>query len=305
MNKKSPMTKLTIKDFQKMFPDDDTCLDFIRNIKFPERIDCPRCGKNSLFHRTSRKTYACDHCGNPISPTANTVFHKSPTPLTIWFYVIYAMSQSLNGVSAKQIQRETGVTYKTAWRMCKEIRNILSEGTNPFTGNVEMDESYFGGLEKNKHASKRTANNRGRSTKTKAAVFGMVERDGGRVNVSKVENVNSETIMPIVNASIEKGTQVYTDEFNVYNSLPALGYKHGIVPHAQKIFVLGNAHTNTIEGFWSLSKNGIRGTYHAVSDKYLPNYLDEYSFRYNHRNDATPMFLSFLSRAILASSPSK
>ena len=301
---KNQMTNLTLKDFQRMFPDDDSCLDFIRNIKFPERIDCPRCGKNSLFHRTSRKTYACDHCGNPISPTANTVFDHSSTPLTIWFYVIYAMSQSLNGVSAKQIQRETGVTYKTAWRMCKEIRSILSEGIDPFTGNVEMDESYYGGEEKNKHASKRTANNRGRSIKTKAPVFGMVER-GGRVNVSKVENVKSETIMPIVKANVEEGTQVYTDEFNAYNSLRSMGYQHGVVPHKEKIFVLGKAHTNTIEGFWSLSKNGIRGTYHAVSDKYLQHYLDEYSFRYNHRNDTTPMFLSFLSRTILASSPSK
>jgi transposase len=301
---KSQMTNLTLKDFQRMFPDDDACLDFIRNIKFPERIDCPRCGKNSLFHRTSRKTYACDHCGNPISPTANTVFHKSPTPLTIWFYVIYAMSQSLNGVSAKQIQRETGVTYKTAWRMCKEVRNILSEGLDPFTGNVEMDESYYGGEEKNKHANKKTAGTQGRSTKTKAPVFGMVER-GGNLIAQKIENVQDKTIIPIVNANIEKGTQIYTDEFKAYNSLHSMGYKHGVVPHKEKIFVLGNAHTNTIEGFWSLSKNGIRGTYHAVSDKYLQNYLDEYSFRYNHRNDTTPMALSFLSRAILASSPSK
>jgi transposase len=303
--KKSPMTTLTFKNFQKMFPDDDACLDYIRYKKYPERIDCPQCKNNALFHRTKgRKSYTCDRCGYQISPTANTVFDHSSTPLTIWFYVIYAMAQSLNGVSAKQIQRETGVTYKTAWRMCKEIRNILSEGLDPFTGNVEMDESYYGGEEKNKHANKKTAGTQGRSTKTKAPVFGMVER-GGKLNVQKVDNVQSKTIMPIVNASIEKGTQVYTDEFNAYNSLRSMGYQHGVVPHKEKIFVLGKAHTNTIEGFWSLSKNGIRGTYHAVSDKYLQNYLDEYSFRYNHRNDTTPMFLSFLSRAISTASPSR
>jgi transposase len=302
-NKKSPMTKFTLKDFQQAFPNDDVCLDYIRYKKYPERIDCPQCGKNSLFHRaTGRKSYSCDNCGYQISPTANTVFHKSPTPLTIWFYVVYLMAQTRGGISAKQIQRETGVTYKTAWRMCKEIRDILSENHDPFKGNVEMDESYYGGEEKNKHASKRTKGNQGRSTKTKTAVFGTVER-GGKLEVHAVQNVQAKTILPIVADNVEKGAQVYTDEFNVYEALPAMGYKHGIVPHADKVYVLGDAHTNTIEGFWSQSKNGIRGVYHAVSAKYLQHYLDEYAFRYNHRDDITPMFLSFLSRTILVSQP--
>ena len=207
------------------------------------------------------------------------------------------MSQSLNGVSAKQIQRETGVTYKTAWRMCKEIRKKLSEGQNPLGSNVEMDESYYGGEEKNKHANKKTKGNQGRSTKTKTPVLGMVER-GGKLIAQTVEIVQSKTIMPIVEESIEKGTQIYTNEFNIYNKLPSMGYDHGIVPHKERIFVLGDAHINTIEGFWSLSKNGIRGTYHAVSDKYLQHYLDEYSFRYNHRNDVEPMYLAFLNKVI-------
>jgi transposase-like protein len=212
------------------------------------------------------------------------------------------MAQTRGGISAKQIQRETGVTYKTAWRMCKEVRDILSEDFNPFGGEVEMDESYFAGEEKNKHASKRTQGNQGRSTKTKTAVFGTVER-GGKLEVRAVSNVQAKTILPIVANNVEKGAQIYTDEFNVYNALPAMGYKHGIVPHAEKIYVLGDAHTNTLEGFWSQSKNGIRGVYHSVSATYLQHYLDEYAFRYNHRNDVTPMFFSFLSRTISASQP--
>lgn len=288
------MMKFTLKDFQQMFPNDDVCLDYIRYKKFPERIDCPKCGKNSLFHRDSgRKSYSCDHCGFNISPTANTVFHKSPTPLTIWFYVIYLMAQTRGGISAKQIQRETGVTYKTAWRMCKEVRDILSEDFDPFMGEVEVDESYFGG--------KMRGGTRGRGSENKTAVFGMVQR-GGKLEARKVANVRRHTIMPIVANNIEKGTQVYSDEFNIYNALPAMGYKHDSVPHAEKIYVLGNAHTNTIEGFWSQTKNGIRGVYHAVSAKYLQHYLDEYAFRYNHRDDVTPMFLTFLSRAISSAS---
>ena len=299
MTKKSPMTKLTLKDFQTMFPNDDVCLDYIRHMKYPERIDCPSCKKNSLFHHdTGKKSYTCDHCGYHLSPAEGTIFEHSSTPLTIWFYVIYLMAQSRNGVSAKEVQRQTGVTYKCAWRICFAIRKVLSEGLNPLTGNVEADESYFGGEEKNKHESKKTANNQGRSTKTKAPVFGMIERNG-KLIAQKVDNVKSETIMPIVKANVEEGTQVYTDEFNVYNGLNKMGYKHEVVPHKEKIFVWGNAYTNTIEGFWSLSKNGIRGTYHSVSNKYLQHYIDEYNFRYNHRNDVTPMFLTFLSRTIL------
>ncbi len=293
MNKKSPMTKFTLKDFQQAFPNDNVCLDYIRYQRYPERIDCPKCGKNSLFHHDKgKKSYSCDHCGFNISPTAGTIFHKSPTPLTMWFYVIYLMAQTRGGISAKQIQRETGVTYKTAWRMCKQIRSMLTENFNPFSGEVEVDESYFGGTRRGK---------RGRGAGGKTAVFGMVERNG-KLEARKVHNVRRYTILPIVDANIAKGSQIYSDEYNVYQALPAMGYKHDTVPHADKVYVLGNAHTNTIEGFWSQCKNGIRGVYHAISAKHLQHYLDEYAYRYNHRDDINPMFLSFLS---LAASPSR
>jgi len=284
---KSPMTKFTLKEFQQMFPDDDTCLDYLRHEWYPEVIKCENCERDAKFYRIStRKVYGCEHCGFQISPTAGTIFHKSPTPLTIWFYVIYLMAQTRGGISAKQIQRETGVTYKTAWRMCKQVRGMLFEDYDKMSGNVEMDESYFGGKSKGI---------RGRGAEGKTAVFGMVER-GGKLEARTVKNVQRKTIYPIVAESVEKGTQIFTDEFNIYNALPVIGYKHASVPHADKIYVLGDAHTNTIEGFWSQCKNGIRGVYHAVSADYLQHYLDEYAFRYNHRDDVTPMFFSFLSR---------
>lgn len=292
MTTKTKMIKFTLKDFQKIFPDDDTCLDYIRYKRFPERIDCPKCGKNSLFHHDKgKKSYSCDHCGYQISPTANTIFHKSPTPLTIWFYVIYLMAQTRGGISAKQIERETGVTYKTAWRMCKQVRSALFEDGEPFDGEVEIDESYFGG--------KRTGK-RGRGAEGKTPVVGMVERNG-KLEVRTVENTKRSTIIPLVMSNVKQGSQIFTDEYPVYKCLPSFGFNHSAVQHADKVYVIGNCHTNTIEGFWSQAKNGIKGVYHSVSSDYLQYYLDEYAFRYNHRKDTTPMFFSFLHRAILVS----
>ncbi len=292
--KKSPMEKYTIKDIQQDFPNDDTCLEWLRQYRYPEIITCEGCGKEARYYRiTTRKVYGCEWCGHQLSPTADTIFHKSRTPLTIWFYTIYLMAQTRGGISAKQIQRETGVTYKTAWRMCKLIRDRLDEDYDPFDGEVEIDESYFGG--------KKKGGKRGRGSENKTPVVGLVERNG-KLEATAVPNVKSITILPMVNQNIEKGAQVFTDEFKVYLALPAMGYHHATVPHAEKVYVLGNAHTNTVDGFWSLAKNGIRGVYHAVSAKYLQHYLDEYAFRYNHRDDVTPMFWSFLSRMSLPSS---
>jgi transposase-like protein/predicted RNA-binding Zn-ribbon protein involved in translation (DUF1610 family) len=286
---KSKMQKFTVKEFQRVFPDDDSCLEYIRQQKFPERIDCPQCHNKALFHKISeRKSYACDYCGFQIAPMAGTIFEKSSTQLTLWFYVIYLMAQTRGGISAKQIERETGVTYKTAWRMCKEIRHCLNEDVSPFDGDVEMDESYFGGR---KHGK------RGRGAEGKTPVFGMTQR-GGQVKTMVVPNVKRSSILPIVSAGVVKTAQIFTDEMHTYKALPSMGYAHASIPHAQKIYVMGNVHTNTIEGFWSNVKNGIRGVYHSVSSKYLQSYLNEYSFRYNHRKDINPMFWSFLLRSV-------
>jgi transposase-like protein len=198
------------------------------------------------------------------------------------------MAQTRGGISAKQIERETGVTYKTAWRMCKEIRKRLSKSNGLFGGEVEIDESYFGGRRHGK---------RGRGAEGKTAVFGIVER-GGSVETYVVPNVQRGTIMPIVDANVARTARVYTDEMHAYKALPALGYSHETVPHAEKIYVLGNVHTNSIEGFWSLCKNGIRGVYHAVSSKYLQSYLNEYAFRYNRRHETLPMFILMLRQVL-------
>lgn len=281
------MKKFTVKDFHKRFPDDDTCLDWLRHNLYPETIECANCHKQAKYYRiTTRKVYGCEFCGYQISPTAGTIFHKSSTALTTWFYVIYQMAQTRGGISAKQIERETGVTYKTAWRMCKQIRHMLFEDMPPFKGDVEMDESYFGGR---KHGK------RGRGAAGKTAVFGIVQREG-MVEARVVPNVRRKSILPLVESNVHKSAHVFTDEMHTYKALPSMGYTHDTVPHGLNIYVLGNVHTNTIEGFWSNVKNGIRGVYHAVSAKYLQSYLDEYAFRYNNRKSVTPMFDLFMRR---------
>ncbi len=285
---KNKQTKFTVQDFKTRFPDDAACLTWLKNYRYPDGIFCRNCGKVTKHHlMTTRHSFSCDICGNHVHPTAGTIYHKSTTPLTTWFYAIYLMASTRGGISAKQIQRETGVTYKTAWRMFKLIRSRLDEDHDPFTGNIEIDESYFGG----KHRG-----TRGRGSENKTPVVGIVQRKG-RIKALAVPNVKSKTVMPIVANQVEQGARIHTDEFPIYNKLAEMGYAHEKILHAQKIYVAGDVHTQTIDGFWGNIKGGIKGVYRHVSPKYLQHYLDEYTFRYNHRGDEQSMFESFLRRA--------
>jgi transposase-like protein/ribosomal protein L37AE/L43A len=286
--------KFTFKDFNNKFPNDNACLEFIFNQKYPHGVDCPICKKiTKYYHRTGAKDYICEFCGHSVSPTAGTIFHKSPTALRSWFYAMYLMSTTRCGISAKQLQRETGVTYKTAWRIFKQIRSLLGENKQ-LTGEVELDETYVGGKAINMHASKR-ARLTGRGTADKVPVFGAVERRGN-VTAVVVPNVDRDTLMPHIQKNVKPDTTIYTDEMGAYEPLNEKGYNHQIINHSEHVYVRGNVHTNNIEGFWSLVKRGISGVYHSVSPKYLQSYVNEYSFRYNHRKDETPMFQTFLNQ---------
>jgi transposase len=287
-NRKPKMLPYTLKDFQRQFPDDATCLEWLRNRLYPEGIYCEKCEAVTKHHRVvSRPSYSCDRCGHHVHPTAGTIFHKSPTPLTTWFYAIYLMAQTRCGISAKQIQRETGVTYKTAWRMFKQIRSMLTdEKSGPIGGlgrKVEMDETYYGS---------RSVGTRGRGTK-KTPVVGMVQRKG-QVRAFVAADVKSDTLRGLIKEHVLPRTMVFTDDYPSYNGLGARGYTHQRINHSEKVYVNGDVHTNTIEGFWFLIKSGIRGVYHNVGRHYLQTYLNEYSFRYNRRFDVQPMFTSFL-----------
>ncbi|WP_158407976.1 IS1595 family transposase [Dehalococcoides mccartyi] len=264
-------------------------MDWLFNIRYPEGVYCPKCDKVTKHHRIkARSSYSCDICGSQVYPTAGTIFHKSSTPLKVWFQVMYRMASTRCGISAKQIQRETGVTYKTAWRMFKQIRSLLDENCGTVKGEVEADETYIGG----KHSG-----TRGRGAEGKTPVIGIAQRHG-KIIASVSPDVSSKAITPFIAQNVALESTIYTDEFRSYNNVSKLGYKHRVVNHGREQWVDGLAHTNTIEGFWSLMKRGIDGVYHAVSPKYLQSYVNEYSFRYNHRNDETPMFQSFLEKLV-------
>ena len=289
--------RYTIDSFNAQFPDDAACLDWLKEQFYPGGVGpCEKCQKDRKHHKvTGRPAYACDYCGSMISPMAGTIFEKTTTPLRKWFYAMYLMSATRCGISAKQIQRETGVTYKTAWRMFKQIRTLMSEDISLEGDHIEMDEAYLGGLDKNRHFSKRKGD-AGRAANGKQPVFGMVER-GGRVVARVTPDVKAKTILPIVAERVLPESVIFTDDYPIYDGVVGMGngYTHNRINHSAKVYVMGDVHTNTIEGFWSLLKRGIGGVYHAVSTKYLQTYCDEYSYRYNRRFDDKPMFASLLS----------
>jgi transposase-like protein len=231
-----------------------------------------------------------------ISPMAGTIMEKSSTPLRLWFYGMFLMASTRCGISAKQLERELGVTYKTAWRIFKQIRSMLAENIMLEGSSVEVDATFVGGKAKNMHKAKREKLG-GRGPVGKTAVLGMVERQGSVITVVVGEESRA-AVLPHVREKILPRSLVYSDEHAAYDPLQSMGYQHRRVHHAAKVYVQGDAHTNTIEGFWSLAKRGISGVNHAVSAKYLQTYLNEYAFRYNRREQEQPMFEAFLAQVV-------
>ncbi len=289
--------RLTVETFLERFPNDEACLEYLKEKRYPGGITyCAKCEQDRKHHRvTGRPAYACDYCGSMISPMAGTIFEKSSTSLRLWFYAMYLMGSTRCGISAKQIQRETGVTYKTAWRMFKQIRSLLSEPDMQLEGlKIEMDEMYYGGKSKGKSGRPM------RGDKQKSPVIGMVERSTpervGRVKALATPDVTTSQVLGLVHEYVLPKSTVFTDEYPIYDRLGARVNEHKRINHSSKVYVMGDVHTNTIEGFWSLVKRGIGGVYHSVSQKYLQTYLNEYSFRYNRRDQGNLIFTSILER---------
>lgn len=291
--KKNKFVKYTVKELRKDFPTNEICLVYLFKMFYS---DIPDFDKYYLIK--GRKEFVHSITGKHISPLASTIFHKSSTPLTIWFEAIYKFANSRNGVSAMEIIRDFGVTYKTAWRMAKQIRTLFEDDRTGLgnTGNpIEIDEAYIGGKESNKHQSKKTGK---KATQGKIAVLGVLERKN-KVVTRVVDTVDSSNIKPFIRGQIKIGSTIYSDEFTGYNDLKYQNeYEHKTVNHSQKEYVNGNVHTNTLEGFWALVKNGITGTYRMVSPKYLQTYLNEFAFRYNHDHSKTHLFDFILNNRI-------
>lgn len=280
--------KYTILRFFEQFPTDDACLEHLFRLRFGKSHPCTGCKKPGNWSRVrGRKMYACSWCGKQLAPTAGTVFHKSDTSLRLWFHAVFLMSQSRNGVSAKELERQLGVTYKTAWRIGQQIRKLMTQGADLFGGTNEMDETYVGGVAKGK---------RGRGASKKTPVFGISNRESGQVYAKVVENVRASTLMPLVREKVAIGSRVMTDELSSYKKSASMGYNHETIQHAAKEYVRGDVTTNSIEGFWSNLKRGLDGTHHSVSPRHLQKYLDEFVFRWNHRASEEHLFDLMLKR---------
>jgi transposase len=296
---------MTYSRFLELFPDNDACLEYLKDKFFADGTPCPKCGKTTKFHRiTGRSAYSCQYCGHHVYPTAGTIFHKSTVSLQLWFFAVYLMSSTRCGISAKQLEREIGVTYKTAHRMFKQIRTLLSdEGGELLTGNVEVDESAYGGKPRASHTRAGTAYQRRSNQPT---ILAMVER-GGRVRPTVISGRTTQAIGAAMKKHVLPSSMIFTDDYQGYKAVTP-GYRgHRRVNHTARIYAEGDTHTQTVEGFFGLFKNGVRGVYHSISTRYLQNYLDEYAFRYNRRDSAQPMFWAMLDRVEkpqLASLPS-
>jgi len=262
----------------QQFPDHDTGLKYMFQKLYGDLKACPKCGVvNPKFHRVrSKKVYECQECGYQISPLANTIFHKSETTLNKWFYAIYLFGVGKNGVSAKELERHLGVTCKTAWRMAKQIRLMMQQSGNPLSDIVEVDETYIGGKSKQE-----------RKFQVKSTVVGIVEKKKGigKVKAFATKQADATVTLPFLQANVLPGSTLQTDESRFYSRMKR-DFTHEFVNHSKLEYVKSGVHTNTIEGYWGQLKRSLDGTYHCVSPKYLQYYVNEYAYRYNHRDVA-------------------
>jgi transposase len=289
MKKSEVKAGMTFKEFLEQYPDDESCLNHLFETRFGQSYKCPKCKDKTKWHRIkAERAYSCQRCGHHLHPTVGTLFEDSRTSLQSWFYAMYLFTTSRHGVPAKELERQLGVTYKTAWRMGHQIRNHMAQVDDemPLYGQVEIDETYVGG---------KTHGIRGRGAANKTIVFGMMQRDG-QVMTKVVPNVSKKTLQPIIEENVLDGSVVHTDELRSYKGLKKAGYNHQTVNHGTGEYASGETHVNNLENFWKHLKGSIKSTHIHVSGKHLHRYAKEFEFRFNRREDASSMFPALASQ---------
>jgi len=282
----------------KTFPTQKSCIKHLEKIKWKSKPTCPYCKSNNHIPIKNTYRYHCNTCNTSYSVTVGTIFHNTKLDLQKWFMAISMILNAKKGIAARQLGRDIQVTKDTAWYMGMRIRKAMYNDSELLKGIVEMDETYVGGKpRKSNDKDKKDKNKRGRGTK-KIPVVGMVERDGDiRAFVSK--KINADKLSQLVRKNINtKKSILVNDEFKGYYRM------HKILPHVSvdhsKAYAIGKIHTNTMESFWSLLKRGIIGQYHKVSERYLPLYIKEFSYRFNGRNEINDVFFSStLNKAVV------
>lgn len=296
------MKRYTIDEFRKDYPDNDACLHKLFELRFRGLV-CPKCESDKEFTRVkNRRSYQCPNCGFQVYPTKDTVFEKTTTPLTYWFYAIYVQTTTRNGVAAKELERQLNVCYKTALRMAHQIKKLMVNRDNkPSFGVFEIDECYLGAKLTYMQNKKRAEFQKVRfksPTFGKTTVFGILQRDG-KVFTKVIPAPLKEWVEPIIKARIEVNSKICTDTSNIYTHLEQ-NYIHDTVNHAEREWSRHWVHVNSIESFWNQVKRTIKGTHIHVSQMHLQKYLDEIGFRWEHRQKQDVMFETILNQVVFA-----
>jgi len=262
------------------FSDADNCINFLSQLRWPNGVECPICESKELSYLTTRRLWKCRACKKQFSVKVGSLMEDSPIGLDKWLAGIWLIANAKNGISSYEIHRSLGITQKSAWFLLHRIRKAMQDGSlGKLIGNVEVDETFIGGLARNMHASKRHKLSRN-GIVGKVAVMGLLERQG-KVKTVIVDGLNQGHLQPKVREHVEHGANVFSDAHGGYTGLES-SYIHSVINHAET-YVMGNVHTNGIENFWSLLKRTLKGTYVSVEPFHLFRYLDEQTFRFNTR----------------------
>lgn len=273
-------TAISTFELFKMFPDKESARVHMEKLRWPNGPVCPACGEAKRIGSRRPEYYCCNACLLDFTVRTNSIFERSHIPLHKWLYAMYLLVTARKGISSMQLSKEIGVTQKSAWFMLGRIREACGNDLTKLSGTIEIDETYVGGKEKNKHANKKVA---GRGTVGKSAVIGMRER-GGRTKAMPIEVADVNTVYNTVTKNVETKSFLNTDEASGYERLDGLFYSRQSVNHGNKEYVRGNVHTNGIESVWAVLKRGLNGVYHHVEKKHLARYVNEFTFRLNDGN---------------------